>query len=150
MKAKNAKIIRVDRRTTNEEYQKILDEVDKAETVVVAPFVKRAALKGTIELPEAEAEFIRKVLKANKNAAIVAFGSPYQIQQFPDANVYLVTYAVEDVAQVAAARAIFGETAITGRIPVSLPKFFNIGDGLQIAARKEKQKDAKEVTEIPN
>lgn len=149
-KAKQAKIVRVDRRTTVEEYRKILAEADKAETVIVAPFVKRAALKGTIELPEAEAEFIRKILKENKKAAVIAFGSPYQIQQFPDASVYLVTYAVEDVAQIAAARAIFGETAITGRSPVSLPKFFSIGDGLQIAARQEKQKDAKEVTEIPN
>lgn len=149
-KAGQAKIFRVDRRTTEDEYRRILIEADKAERVIVAPFVKRAALKGTIELPDAEAGFIRKVLKENKNTAIVAFGSPYQIQQFPDASVYLITYAVEDVAQIAAARAIFGETAITGRSPVSLPTFFSTGDGLQIAARKEKQKDAKEITEIPN
>ena len=128
-RVKNAKVRRIDRRTTEKEYDRIFDEAKSAGTIVVAPFVKRAALKGTIALPDAEAEFVRKLVDLKKPVAVVAFGSPYQLQQFPEARVYVVTYAVEDVAQTAAARAIFGETAITGRSPVSLPGLFKIGDG---------------------
>jgi hypothetical protein len=62
----------------------------------------------------------------------------------------MAAWAVEDVAQTAAARAVFGETAIQGRSPVSLPGFFKIGDGLQLAAQKGREKDAKEATEIFN
>ena len=149
-RAKNSKIVRVDKRTTKDEYEQILTDAKRAETVVIAPFVKRAALKGTIALPDAEAEFIQKAISANKRTAIVAFGSPYQIQQFPAARTYLAAWAVEDVAQTAAARAIFGETSITGRSPVALPNFFKIGDGLQIDATKFREKDAKEATEIFN
>jgi beta-N-acetylhexosaminidase len=72
------------------------------------------------------------------------------LKQFPKARVYAAAYAVEDVAQTAAARAIFGETAITGRAPVSLPGFFKINDGLQLDATTRRQKDAKEATEIFN
>jgi beta-N-acetylhexosaminidase len=147
---KNARVIRVDRRTTEKEYEQILNEAEKAGTIVVAPFVKRAALKGTVELPEAEAEFVREIIDLKKPVAVIAFGSPYQLKQFPKAKVYAVAYAVEDVAQAAAARAIFGETAISGRSPVSLPGFFKIGDGLQMDATTRKQKDAKEATEIFN
>nr|MBA3785589.1 hypothetical protein [Acidobacteriota bacterium] len=68
----------------------------------------------------------------------------------PEAKVYLAAWAVEDVAQNAAARAIFGETAITGHSPVGLPNFFKIGDGMQLSATKRKEKDAKEATEIFN
>ncbi|MDQ3712507.1 MAG: glycoside hydrolase family 3 protein [Acidobacteriota bacterium] len=147
---KNARVVKVDKRTTEKEYEKIFDDAKKAGTIVIASFVKRAALKGTIELPETEAAFIRKLIDEKKNVAVVALGSPYQLQQFPKARVYAATWAVEDVAQTAAVRAIFGETAIQGRSPVSLPNFFKIGDGLQIAAQKGREKDAKEATEIFN
>jgi beta-N-acetylhexosaminidase len=147
---KTARVIRVDKRTTEKEYKQILEQAEKAGTVVVAPFVKRAALKGTVELPEAEAEFVREIIDLKKPVAVIAFGSPYQLKQFPKAKVYAAAYAVEDVAQTAAARAIFGETAITGRAPVSLPGFFKIGDGLQLDATTRRQKDAKEATEIFN
>ena len=62
----------------------------------------------------------------------------------------MAAWAVEDVAQTAGVRAIFGETAITGRSPVSLPGFFKIGDGLQLKSSKEREKDAQEKKEIFN
>jgi len=149
-RVKNAKVFRIERCTTEKEYDQIFDEAKKAGTIIIAPFVKRAALKGTIALPKIEADFIKKLIDKNKSIAVVAFGSPYQLQQFPQAPVYMAAWAVEDVAQTAAARALFGETAITGRSPVALPGLFKIGDGLQIAPRKAKEKDAKEKTEIFN
>jgi beta-N-acetylhexosaminidase len=149
-RVKNARVRRIDRRTCREEYDQIFEEAKRAETIVVAPFVKRAALKGTIALPEAETEFVRRIIDLKKSVAVIAFGSPYLLQQFPAARVYAAAWAVEDVAQRAGARAIFGEIAITGRSPVALPGFFKIGDGLQLAATKRKEKDAKEATEIFN
>jgi beta-N-acetylhexosaminidase len=149
-RVKGARVVKVDKRTTEKEYEQLLSEAKRAETVVVAPFVKRAALKGTIELPEAEAEFVRDLIDQKRNVAVVAFGSPYQLRQFPKARVYMAAWAVEDAAQTAAARAIFGETAIQGRSPVSLQGFFKIGDGLRIAPQKAREKDAKEATEIFN
>ena len=149
-RVKGARVVKVDKRTTEKEFEQLLDEAKCFDRIVIAPFVKRAALKGTIELPEAEAEFIRDIIDEKRNVAIVAFGSPYQLQQFPKAKIYMTAWAVEDAAQTAAARAIFGETAIRGRSPVSLPGFFKIGDGLQIKAQKEKEKDAPEKTEIFN
>ena len=149
-RVKNARIVKVDKRTTPAEYEQLLADAKQAETILIAPFVKRAALKGTVALPEAEADFMRRAIVANKNTAIVAFGSPYQLRQFPEAKSYMAAWAVEDVAQTAVARAIFGETAITGRSPVSLPNFFKIGDGLQIKSSKEREKDAKEKKEIFN
>jgi beta-N-acetylhexosaminidase len=147
---KGARVVKVDKRTTEKEYDRLLDDAKRAGTVIVAPFVKRAALKGTIELPAMEADFIRKLIAEKKEVAIIAFGSPYQLQQFPKARSYMAAWAVEDVAQTAAARAVFGETAIQGRSPVSLPGFFKIGDGLQLAAQKGREKDPKEATEIFN
>jgi hypothetical protein len=42
----------------------------------------------------------------------------------------MVTYAVSDDLERAAARALLGSARITGRAPISLPGFFKLGDGL--------------------
>lgn len=149
-RVKNSRVVKIDKRTTANEYEQILIEVKNAETVVIGAFVKRAALKGTVALPDEEADFIKKAITANKRTAIVAFGSPYQLRQFPEAKSYLAAWAVEDAAQTAGTRAVFGETAITGKSPVALPNFFKIGDGLQIKSSKEREKDAQEKKEIFN
>ena len=122
--------------TTTKSVEAALAEAQKAERVVVAAFVKRAASTGTVALPEAQAELVRKLVATKKPLAVVAFAGPYLIRQFEDAPAYMVAYAIEEVAQAAAARAIFGETDINGRLPVTVPGLFELGAGLKLAARK--------------
>lgn len=129
-RAPTAKVLRADPRTSAADYEAMLKEAAAAETVVLAAFVKRAAGKGTVALPEQQAEFVRRLVETKRPLAIVGFGSPYLIRQFPRAGVYLTTYAVEDVAQTAAARALFGEVPVVGRLPVSIPGLFPLGAGL--------------------
>ena len=135
-RVKKTRTVRVDQRTTAAEYDAMLAEAAKADVIVAAPFIKRAALKGTITLPEEQAEFVRRLIQAGKPMAIVAFGSPYQIRQFPKAPVYMATYAIEDVAQEAAVRALFGEIPVSGRLPVSVPGLFEIGAGIEFSRRQ--------------
>lgn len=135
-RARGAKILRLDPRSTSADYAAALEEAVRAEGVIIAPFVKRAALKGTVALPEAQANFTKRLLESAKPVAVVAFGSPYLIRQFPTVPVYMVTYAIEEPAQFAAARALFGEIPITGHLPVRIPGIFELGTGLQIPARK--------------
>ena len=134
--ARGAKVVRFDPRTTSADYAAALDAASNAEGIVIAPFVKRAALKGTVALPEAQVAFIKHLLESSKPVAVIAFGSPYLIRQFPTAPVYMVTYAIEEPAQLAAARALFGDIPITGHLPVRIPGIFELGTGLQIPARK--------------
>jgi beta-N-acetylhexosaminidase len=129
-RAPKAKIVRLDPRSTREEYEKVISDAAQFEAVVLAPFVKRAALKGTVALPEDQTNFIKQMIGLNKPVAVVAFGSPYLIRQFPEAKNYIVTYAIEEVAQTAAARAMFGEVPFSGKLPVGVPGIFEIGAGI--------------------
>ncbi len=125
-----AKIVRLDPRSTSEEYEKVLTQAKNADSVILAPFVKRAALKGTVALPENQTAFVKKMLALEKPVAVVAFGSPYLIRQFPEVKNYVVTYAIEEVAQTAATRAMFGEVPFQGKLPVNIPNLFEIGAGI--------------------
>jgi beta-N-acetylhexosaminidase len=130
-----ATIERADPRTTAAEYDSLYSEAEKSDLIVIAAFVKRAALKGTVALPDLQASLVRKLIAAGKPVAVMAFGSPYLVAQFPDVPAYLTTYATEDVAQAAAVRALFGEIPISGQLPVRIPDLFELGAGIQLSPR---------------
>ena len=131
----NARVLRADPKTTAAEYDALLAEATKAETVVVAAFVKRAAGKGTVALPERQAEFVRRLIATGRPVAVVAFSGPYLVRQLPDAAAFVVAYGIEDVAQEAAARVLFGDAPARGRLPVSVPGLFQAGAGIQTRAK---------------
>ncbi|HEX6625523.1 MAG TPA: glycoside hydrolase family 3 N-terminal domain-containing protein [Pyrinomonadaceae bacterium] len=135
-RAPAARILRAEPRTSSADYDAMLEDCAKADAVVVAAFVKRAAGKGTVALPEAQAEFVRRLVATKRPVAVVAFSGPYLIKHFPDAKVYAAAYAIEDVAQAAAVRVLFGEAPFRGRLPVSVPGLFDIGAGIQSRAKR--------------
>lgn len=100
------------------------------DAIVLAAYVRRVEGEGRTTVPPHVAAWIDSVA-AGPNAAVIAFGNPYLIRQFPRARTYLNTYGVGDALETAAARALAGAAPIGGRSPVSLPGFFRAGDGLR-------------------
>ena len=100
--------------------------------IVVAAYVRRIEGEGRFAVPQHVAAWIDSLAKspAGPKVAVVAFGNPYLIRQFPSVGTYMVTYGVSDDLERAAARALSGAAPITGRAPISLPGFFRVGDGL--------------------
>jgi CubicO group peptidase (beta-lactamase class C family) len=62
-------------------------------------------------------------------------GSPYLIERFPNAPTWLAEFSTNDVSQRAAGRALFGQIAIGGQIPVTVPGTVKLGDGMHLAAK---------------
>lgn len=127
----NAKILKLDFRSNKDDYDKAAAEAKNYDSIILAPFVKRAAAKGTVALPETQVAFVKRMLDLDrKKVAVIAFGNPYMIRQFPEARTYAVTYAIEEIAQTAAARTMFGEVPFSGKLPVNIPDLFQIGAGI--------------------
>ncbi len=134
-RAPGARVLRADPKTTAPEYDTLISEATKAEIIIVAAFVKRAAGKGTVALPERQAEFVRRLAASGKPVAVIAFSGPYLVRQFPDATAFMVAYGIEDVAQEAAARVLFGDVPARGRLPVTVPGLFEVGAGIQTKSK---------------
>ncbi len=127
----NAKILKLDFRSNAADHAIILAEAKNYDSIILAPFVKRAAAKGTVALPEMQVAFVKQMLAIdNKKVGVIAFGNPYMIRQFPEVKTYAVTYAIEEVAQTAAVRVMFGEVPFGGKLPVNIPNLFEIGSGI--------------------
>jgi len=61
---------------------------------------------------------------------VVAFGSPYIAADFPQIESYLCAFSNVSISEAAAVRALFGETPLQGRLPVSIPGFAPRGTGI--------------------
>jgi beta-N-acetylhexosaminidase len=107
---------------------------DSYDVVIAALFVRIADRKGNVAFPDDERAIVNQLIAGGRPTAIVSFGSPYLIGGFPNAKTWLAEFATNDVSQRAAARALFGQIAIGGQIPVTVPGTIKRGDGLHVPA----------------
>jgi beta-N-acetylhexosaminidase len=111
---------------------------DTYDVAIAALFVRVADRKGDVAFPDDERDFVNQMLATGKPAIVAAFGSPYLIERFPNAQTFVAEFSTNDVSQKAAARAIFGQVPLVGKIPVTVPGTVNRGAGLQVPARPMK------------
>ena len=111
-----------------------LPSPDSYDVAIAALFVRVADRKGNVGLPEDQRALVNELLAAGKPAVVASFGSPYLIERFPNAQTWLAEFSTNDVSQRAVARALVGQIAISGEIPVTVPGTVKRGDGLQVAA----------------
>ena len=107
---------------------------DTYDVAIAALFVRVADRKGNVAFPDDERDFVNQMLAAGKPTAILGFGSPYLISRFPNAKTWIAEFSTNDVAQTAAARALFGQAAFSGQFPVTVPDMVKRGEGLKLAA----------------
>jgi beta-N-acetylhexosaminidase len=107
---------------------------DTYDVAVATVFVRVADRKGSVGLPNDEAALLNKLLGTGKQTIVACLGSPYLVSRFPNAKTWIAGFGTQDVVQRAIARAIFGQIAIGGKIPVSVPGTARLGDGLRLAA----------------
>ena len=108
------------------------------DVAIAAVFVRVADRKGTVGLPADEAALLNQVLATGKPAIVASLGSPYLVSRFPNAKTWVAAFGTQDVVQRAMVRAIFGQIAIGGTLPVSVPGVAKLGDGLRVAANPMK------------
>ena len=94
---------------------------DTYDVAIAAVYVRVTDRKGSIGLPDDEAAVVNRLLSAGKPVVVAGFGSPYLAENFSAAKTYIAAFGTGDVAQWAMGRALFGQTAVGGRVPVNIP-----------------------------
>lgn len=122
--------------TTGQDYLELaLKKARGADILVFALFSRVRAKKGSVDLEMSHVHLIREAAKLSKGVVVVSFGSPYFLRHFPEVDAYICAYRFADEAQMAAAKALFGEIDIQGKLPVSIPGIYPIGHGLTISKK---------------
>lgn len=77
-------------------------------------------------------QLIDKLTQGSAPVVIATFNDPFMGGLFPKAAAYLTPFSSAPTAEVAAAKALFGEIEITGRTPVTIPEVALIGAGITV------------------
>ena len=133
----DAHLIYVDPRIAAAMTADVLNAVDEAKTVIAAVYVTPSAGKGnSIAMADATGALLQQLLDhAAEKTAVVAIGNPYLAADFPKVENYLCTFSNATVSELSAVKALFGEMAIRGHLPVSIPNVAQRGAGIKRPVR---------------
>jgi beta-N-acetylhexosaminidase len=133
----DARLIYVDPRIAAGMSDEVLKAVDEAKTVVAAVYVVPSAGKGnSMAMADATGVLLEQLLdRAAEKTAVVAMGNPYLAADFPKMENYLCTFSNATVSELSAVKALFGEMAIRGHLPVNIPNFAQRGAGIERPVR---------------
>jgi beta-N-acetylhexosaminidase len=104
--------------------------IGRNNVAVFAVVDKAVPWRGTIGIPEPVMSLIDSTARAGPTV-LVSLGNPYLISALPNVGSYLIGWRANSVTEQAVARALAGETAITGRLPISIPPDYPRGWGVQ-------------------
>ena len=108
-----------------------LEKARSADIVMVSNYVNITSETATASVDRAFADFLHQILQERNGTGVVVttFGTPYLLEQIPEAPTYMIAWGSHAVSQRAAARALLGEIDITATLPISIPPLLKIGDG---------------------
>ena len=126
-------------RSTPSEIDLVRATALRYDAIVVAVFVRASSGSGRMDLAAPITKLLQDLARMTASTprpfVTMFFGNPYVPMFVPELPAVLLTYDYYDLAEVSAVRALAGEAAITGRLPISLPGFFDVGFGLMREAR---------------
>ena len=108
--------------------------IARSGTTLFAVSDKPVPWRGTIGLPQPMMDLIDSTARAGPTI-LVSLGNPYLISALLEVGSYLIGWRANVVTEQAVARALAGETAITGRLPISIPPDYIRGWGVQRQVR---------------
>jgi beta-N-acetylhexosaminidase len=137
----DANVLYVDPRIAAAMSDDVLKAVAEAESVVAAVYViptagkvtkANAGVQNSIGLADATGALLQKILDgAAEKTAVLAMGNPYLAQDFPSVQNYMCAFSNATVSETSVVKALFGEIAIHGRLPVSIPNVAQRGAGVE-------------------
>jgi beta-N-acetylhexosaminidase len=110
--------------------ESVIAAAQASDVVVVSSYVSHAWNSTTVQTPRAFADLVERSGAGGADVIVLAMGNPYLLQQVPKVQGYLVAWGGLPVSQRAAARALAGRAAITGRLPIPIPPYAAFGAGL--------------------
>lgn len=128
-RAPGARLMFVDNTMHGAVLEAIPGDTSHCSVIVFATFTTGTALSGEL------APFVQKLTEGTTPVIFVSLGNPYLLKDFPKAAAHLAAFSPTIPAEIAVVKALFGEIAISGRLPVTIPGLAAYGDGIPVARR---------------
>jgi beta-N-acetylhexosaminidase len=120
----------IDSRSCQEDIMDALSQADSVQAVIVGFFVRWGSYKGSLSLPDTTVNLMQKFFTIDKPMAVVSFGTPYLLRQIPEVQSYLCAYDTQSLTVKSGIRGVFGQIPLKARLPVSIPTYYQVNEGL--------------------
>ncbi|HTA71465.1 MAG TPA: glycoside hydrolase family 3 N-terminal domain-containing protein [Bryobacteraceae bacterium] len=139
-RAPNMLTVTVDPGMSKDDLDQVSQKTSGCTQIIAAAYVTVSAYRGNVAMAGSFPDFLNGLIAGKAPVTLAALGNPYLVRAFPNVSSYVTTYSPTPTSEVALAKALFGEIAITGRLPVSIPGVAKYGDGVQLPATHTPQK----------
>ncbi len=112
------------------ELKSSLSSLSGYDNIVVAIYAKVRYGTGKISISAANIDLVNKLKETGKDLAIISFGNPYLLKEFPAAPSYICAYGDSDYSIKAALKAITGQVKFKGKLPVTITENYKFGSGI--------------------
>jgi beta-glucosidase-like glycosyl hydrolase len=130
----NTEAVEISDRTTPSELDLVRAMADNYDAIVAGVFVRASSGSGRLDLAAPVVRLLQDLSRVSERRSqpFVAafFGNPYTPMFVPEIPSMMLTYDFSDYAEESAVKALAGEIAIGGKLPIALPGLFPIGHGL--------------------
>lgn len=133
-RAPNMNIVLLDAQMSKDDIESAVKSTEGASSVIVAAFVTVGAYRGNVALAGEFPGLMDALLAGKAPVTLAAVGSPYLLRSYPAVKAYLTTYSTGAPSESALAKALFGEIAIEGHLPVTIPGLAKYGAGIKVPA----------------
>jgi beta-N-acetylhexosaminidase len=130
----NVTAVELSDRTSPSEIELVRSMAARYDAVIASIFVRASSASGRMDLAEPLQRLLGGFTRGSRPFVTVFFGNPYVASFIPDVPAVMLTYDFYDQAEASAVRALAGEAAIGGRLPIELPGYAKVGSGLDRAA----------------
>ena len=135
----NTEAVEISDRATPSELDLVRAMADNYDAIVAGVFVRASSGSGRLDLAPPVVKLLQDLSRVSERRAqpfvAVFFGNPYTPMFVPEIPSMMLTYDFSDYAERSAVKALAGEIAISGKLPITLPELFPIGHGLLRSAR---------------
>ena len=110
-------------------YTRLLGAADSSDVVLVSSYLAPSYTASAANAATPVVDFLRNLARRRSRTILINFGNPYLYQQVPEIGTYLIAWGGFPMSQRAAAQALVGINAISGRLPISIPPSLPFGGG---------------------
>jgi beta-N-acetylhexosaminidase len=138
MRVPDANVIYVDPRTAGAMSKEVLTTVQQAQAVIAGVYVvpTPGKMANSVGLVDATGNLLQSlVTSVGDKMIVVAMGNPYVAAEYSAIQNYICTFSNASVSEISAVKALFGEIAIRGHLPVTIPNIAQRGAGIERPAQ---------------
>ena len=141
----NVQVVKIHPESNQIDFDKAISKISSADLIFLQLHFYTRTEQMTGFLRAENISFLKNIIESNKPLIAVSFGNPYIAMNLPPVENYICTFSGSDFSQKSSVAIIFGEESPVGKLPITIPNYYNFGDGVNFNRQVVREGKAREV-----